>query len=56
MTRVVSILGGEKELGKKIQNPIDFDSLIKKECLRPPYTMSKRPLASLTRRLQGLLA
>lgn len=30
MTRVVSILGGEKELGKKIQNPIDFDSLIRK--------------------------
>ena len=30
MTRVVSILGGEKELGRKIQNPIDFDSLIRK--------------------------
>ena len=30
MTRVVSILGGERELGKKIQKPIDFDPLIRK--------------------------
>jgi putative toxin-antitoxin system antitoxin component (TIGR02293 family) len=30
MTRVVSILGGERELGKKIQKPIDFDLLIRK--------------------------
>ena len=30
MGTVASILGGEKELGQKIQNPIDFDALIKK--------------------------
>jgi putative toxin-antitoxin system antitoxin component (TIGR02293 family) len=30
MGTVVSILGGEKELGQKIQNPIDFDALIKR--------------------------
>lgn len=30
MGTVASILGGEKELGQKIQNPIDFDTLIKK--------------------------
>ena len=30
MTRVVAILGGERELGKKIQKPIDFDPLIRK--------------------------
>ncbi|MGD0488024.1 MAG: antitoxin Xre/MbcA/ParS toxin-binding domain-containing protein [Syntrophorhabdales bacterium] len=30
MTKVVSILGGERELGQKIQKPIDFDKLIRK--------------------------
>jgi putative toxin-antitoxin system antitoxin component (TIGR02293 family) len=30
MTRVASILGGERELGRKIQKPIDFDLLIRK--------------------------
>ena len=30
MGTVASILGGEKELGQKIQGPFDFDSLIKK--------------------------
>ncbi|MCX5805642.1 MAG: DUF2384 domain-containing protein [Proteobacteria bacterium] len=30
MGTVAAILGGEKELGEKIQNPIDFDALIKK--------------------------
>jgi putative toxin-antitoxin system antitoxin component (TIGR02293 family) len=30
MGTVAVILGGEKELGQKIQNPIDFDALIKK--------------------------
>ncbi len=30
MTKVISILGGERELGRKIQKPIDFDSLIRK--------------------------
>ena len=30
MTRVASILGGERELGRKIQKSIDFDLLIRK--------------------------
>jgi putative toxin-antitoxin system antitoxin component (TIGR02293 family) len=30
MGTVASILGGEKELGQKIRNPIEFDALIKK--------------------------
>ena len=30
MTKVVSILGGERELGQRIRKPIDFDALIKK--------------------------
>ncbi|OPY70736.1 MAG: hypothetical protein A4E57_00353 [Syntrophorhabdaceae bacterium PtaU1.Bin034] len=30
MTKVVSILGGEKELGQRIRKPVDFDALIKK--------------------------
>jgi putative toxin-antitoxin system antitoxin component (TIGR02293 family) len=29
-TKVLSILGGEKELGQKIQTPIDFNALIRK--------------------------
>ncbi len=30
MTRVVSILGGERGLGRRIQKPVDFDPLIRK--------------------------
>ncbi len=30
MTTVISVLGGEKELGQKVRRRIDFDSLIKK--------------------------
>lgn len=30
MTRVTSILGGEKELGQRIEGPMDFDALIRK--------------------------
>ena len=30
MTTVAEILGGEKQLGQKIKNPIDFDAIIKK--------------------------
>lgn len=30
MTTVMSILGGEKELGQKVRRPIDFDALIKR--------------------------
>jgi putative toxin-antitoxin system antitoxin component (TIGR02293 family) len=30
MGTVAAILGGEKELGQKIRNPVDFDALIKK--------------------------
>lgn len=30
MTRVAAILGGERELGQKIRNPIDFDMLIRR--------------------------
>jgi putative toxin-antitoxin system antitoxin component (TIGR02293 family) len=29
MTTVISILGGEKELGQKVRRPMDFDALIK---------------------------
>jgi putative toxin-antitoxin system antitoxin component (TIGR02293 family) len=42
MTRAAVILGGEKELGQKIKNPIDFDALIRKGMpLRVMYHVKK---------------
>jgi putative toxin-antitoxin system antitoxin component (TIGR02293 family) len=42
MTRAAAILGGEKELGQKIKNPIDFDALIRKGMpLRAMYHVKK---------------
>jgi putative toxin-antitoxin system antitoxin component (TIGR02293 family) len=43
MTKVVSILGGERELGQRIRKPIDFDALIKKGMPRATlYYVKKR--------------
>jgi putative toxin-antitoxin system antitoxin component (TIGR02293 family) len=43
MTRATAILGGQKELGQKIKNPIDFDALIKKGMpLRVMYHVKKQ--------------
>jgi putative toxin-antitoxin system antitoxin component (TIGR02293 family) len=43
MTKVVSILGGERELGQRIRKPIDFDALIKKGMPRAAlYHVKKR--------------
>lgn len=54
MTRVVSILGGERELGKKIQKPIDFDPLIRKGMpqatlyhVKKTFDLSDETLASI---------
>ena len=43
MTKAAAILGGEKELGKRIKNPIDFDALIRKGMpLRVMYHVKKQ--------------
>ena len=54
MTRVVSILGGERELGKKIKKPIDFDQLIRKGMpqaalyhVKKTFDLSDETLASI---------
>jgi putative toxin-antitoxin system antitoxin component (TIGR02293 family) len=54
MTRVASILGGERELGRKIQKPIDFDSLIRKGMpqsalyhVKKKFDLSDETLASI---------